>query len=41
MVLIMLWRPRGLLAYREPTIRLGTAGAAVVSGPPQDGTQAR
>jgi len=23
MVLIMLWRPRGLLAYREPTIRLG------------------
>ena len=22
MVLIMVWRPRGLLAYREPTIRL-------------------
>jgi branched-chain amino acid transport system permease protein len=23
MVLIMIWRPRGLLAHREPTIRLG------------------
>ena len=22
MVLIMLWRPRGLLAHREPTIRM-------------------
>ena len=22
MVLIMVWRPRGLLAHREPTIRL-------------------
>jgi branched-chain amino acid transport system permease protein len=22
MVLIMLWRPRGLLAFREPTLRL-------------------
>jgi branched-chain amino acid transport system permease protein len=30
MVLIMLWRPRGLLAHREPTLRLATrpAGAA-------------
>jgi branched-chain amino acid transport system permease protein len=26
MVLIMLWRPRGLLAGRQPTIRLGAAG---------------
>jgi len=22
MVLIMIWRPRGLLAFREPTVRL-------------------
>ena len=27
MVLIMVWRPRGLLAHREPTIRLARAGA--------------
>ena len=27
MVLIMIWRPRGLLAYREPTIRLVGKGA--------------
>ena len=27
MVLIMLWRPRGLLAHREPTLRLPTAAA--------------
>ena len=26
MVLIMLWRPRGLLAHREPTVRLGEKG---------------
>jgi branched-chain amino acid transport system permease protein len=26
MVLIMLWRPRGLLSSREPTIRLGQPG---------------
>lgn len=26
MVLIMIWRPRGLLAHREPTIRLSKAG---------------
>ncbi len=26
MVAIMVWRPRGLLAHREPTIRLGKAG---------------
>ena len=34
MVLIMIWRPRGLLAYREPTIRLaGHAGSGgLVSG---------
>jgi branched-chain amino acid transport system permease protein len=25
MVLIMMWRPRGLLAHREPTIRLAPA----------------
>ncbi|MGF1627716.1 MAG: high-affinity branched-chain amino acid ABC transporter permease LivM [Alphaproteobacteria bacterium] len=28
MVLIMVWRPRGLLAHREPTIRLHARGAA-------------
>ena len=28
MVLIMIWRPRGLLARREPTARLAPAGAA-------------
>ena len=36
MVLIMIWRPRGLLAYREPTIRLSAADrprAAVPGGP--------
>lgn len=27
MVLIMLWRPAGLLAHREPTIKLGARGA--------------
>jgi branched-chain amino acid transport system permease protein len=27
MVLIMVWRPQGLLAHREPTIRLGTPSA--------------
>ncbi len=38
MVLIMIWRPRGLLALREPTIRLrprsrgGTSSAASVQG---------
>jgi branched-chain amino acid transport system permease protein len=26
MVLIMIWRPRGLLAHREPTIRLASPG---------------
>ena len=26
MVLIMIWRPRGLLAHREPTVRLSGAG---------------
>ncbi len=31
MVLIMIWRPSGLLAHREPTIRLKTAAR---SGPP-------
>ncbi len=36
MVLIMIWRPRGLLAYRDPTIRLSAADrarAAVPGGP--------
>jgi len=29
MVAIMVWRPRGLLAHREPTVRLhGKAGVA-------------
>jgi len=31
MVAIMLWRPRGLLAHRDPTVRLGSAPS---SGPP-------
>jgi branched-chain amino acid transport system permease protein len=25
MVAIMIWRPRGLLAFREPTIRMNAA----------------
>jgi branched-chain amino acid transport system permease protein len=32
MVLIMIWKPRGLLAHREPTLRLD-AGAAKASDP--------
>jgi branched-chain amino acid transport system permease protein len=28
MVLIMVWRPRGLLEFRAPTIRLQRRGAA-------------
>lgn len=28
MVLIMVWRPQGLLSYREPTIRLSPGGAS-------------
>jgi len=28
MVLIMVWRPRGLMAHREPTVRLARAGRA-------------
>ena len=31
MVLIMLWRPSGLLAHREPTLRLKPKGK---TGPP-------
>ena len=36
MVLIMIWRPRGLLAHREPTIRLSAArrARAMTSGAP-------
>ena len=30
MVMIMVWRPRGLLAYRQPTIRLGARDPPVV-----------
>ncbi|MBK8175846.1 MAG: high-affinity branched-chain amino acid ABC transporter permease LivM [Rhodospirillales bacterium] len=36
MVLIMIWRPRGLLAYREPTIRLARferGGGVPTAGP--------
>ncbi len=33
MVLIMLWRPRGLLSSREPTIRLGRPGKDAGSPP--------
>jgi branched-chain amino acid transport system permease protein len=33
MVLIMLWRPRGLLAFREPTIRLHPAHSAPLHTP--------
>ncbi len=32
MVLIMLWRPRGLLAHREPTILLGSRGRQAAAG---------
>jgi hypothetical protein len=31
MVAIRLWRPRGLLAHRDPTVRLGSAPSG---GPP-------
>ncbi|MCG8596942.1 MAG: high-affinity branched-chain amino acid ABC transporter permease LivM [Kiloniellales bacterium] len=40
MVLIMLWRPSGLLAHREPTIRLG-AGDGGGGGPPGGGGRGR
>ena len=33
MVLIMLWRPRGLLSSREPTIRLAAARSPAVVAP--------
>jgi branched-chain amino acid transport system permease protein len=33
MVLIMIWRPRGLVAYRDPTIRLSTADRARAMAP--------
>ncbi|MFQ5937679.1 MAG: branched-chain amino acid ABC transporter permease, partial [Acidiferrobacterales bacterium] len=32
MVMIMVWRPRGLLAHREPTIRLFPKGTATTEG---------
>lgn len=32
MVLIMVWRPRGLLAHRDPTMRLGTASPKAAAG---------
>jgi branched-chain amino acid transport system permease protein len=32
MVLIMIWRPRGLLAYRDPTIRLSAADRRPATG---------
>ena len=38
MVLIMIWRPRGLLAFREPTIRLRPRRDA--GAPPREGAQA-
>lgn len=34
MVLIMVWRPQGLLAHREPTMRLHPAGAKPGGGTP-------
>ena len=34
MVLIMLWRPRGLLSSREPTIRLNVPGGKLPSSEP-------
>jgi branched-chain amino acid transport system permease protein len=39
MVLIMIWRPRGLLAYRDPTIRLSAAdrARAIAPGRPAPG----
>jgi branched-chain amino acid transport system permease protein len=33
MVMIMIWRPRGLLAHREPTIHLHRAAAAPAAPP--------
>ncbi len=36
MVLIMLWRPRGLLAFREPTIRLNSAGPTGAQSRPDE-----
>jgi branched-chain amino acid transport system permease protein len=33
MVLIMIWRPRGLLAHREPTVRLDRPRPPSTSGP--------
>ena len=38
MVLTIIWRPRGLLAFRDPTIRLGRAGGQPI-GP--EGSQAK
>ncbi len=32
MVLIMVWRPRGLLAHRDPTMRLDTASSNAATG---------
>ena len=32
MVLIMIWRPRGLLAHREPTLTLAGAGRGAGGG---------
>jgi branched-chain amino acid transport system permease protein len=34
MVLIMLWRPSGLLAHRDPTVRLFPQGAPPPAAPP-------
>ena len=33
MVMIMVWRPRGLFAHREPTIRLHGARGIAAGGP--------
>ena len=33
MVMIMVWRPRGLLAHRDPTIRLHGAAPLTAGGP--------
>jgi branched-chain amino acid transport system permease protein len=35
MVAIMTWRPRGLLAHREPTVRLGHGPPEGRGGEPQ------
>jgi len=36
MIAIMIWRPRGLLAHREPSLRLHAKGAPSLVGEPAE-----